>query len=302
MPNTSATNSSNNLSKSYVYSQNLSIAGLEKIAVELREDVIKMLVEAKSGHSAGPLGTADIFSALYFHVLNIDPQNPTDPKRDRFVLSNGHICPILYATLAHKGFFPREELKTLRKINSRLQGHPHNLSLPGIEATSGSLGQGLSQAAGMALAAQLNNETHRIYCMTGDGELDEGQNWEAAMFAGAKNLSNLTWIIDRNNIQIDGHTEQVMALEPLREKLESFNWFVIEIDGHNIEEIINACNMARAVSQHPTVIIAHTIPGKGVEFMQYKFEWHGKPPKPEEAAEALRQLRSLEGQIRSEYE
>lgn len=278
------------------------IQKLEKIAVDLREDVIKMLVEAGSGHSAGALGTADIFAALYFDILNVDPKNPSNPDRDRFVLSNGHICTVLYAALAHRGFFARDLLKTMRKLGSPLQGHPHNLSVPGIETSSGPLGQGLSQAIGMALAAKMDDKSYRVYCMGSDGELQEGQTWEAAMFGGNKNLCNLTWIIDRNNIQIDGYTEDVMPLEPLREKLESFNWYVIEIDGHNIEEIINACNLAKAIEQHPTAIIAHTIPGKGVDFMQYKFEWHGKTPSRTEAEEALKQLRSLEGRIRSDYE
>ena len=284
------------------YCQNVELLDLKKTALKLRKEVIKMLVEAGSGHSAGSLGTADIFTALYFHILNIDPQDPQKPDRDRFVLSNGHICPIFYATLAEKGFFPKSELKTLRRLDTRLQGHPHLGSLPGIENSSGPLGQGLSVAIGMALAAQMNGETHRVYCMTSDGELNEGQTWEAAMFSGSKKINNLTWIIDRNNIQIDGHTEDVMPLEPLREKLESFNWYVIEIDGHNLEEIVNSCNMAKAITQRPTAIIAHTIPGKGVEFMQYQFSWHGKAPNKEEAKLALKQLRSLEGQIGSEYE
>jgi len=278
------------------------IERIEETAYELRQSVVKMLLEAKSGHSAGPLGTADIFAALYWDILNIDPQDPAKPERDRLVLSSGHICPILYATLAHRGFFSREKLKTLRKTGSDLQGHPHLGTLPGIENNGGPLGQGLSQAIGMAIAAKMDNKSYRIYCMGSDGELDEGQTWEAAMFAGNKRVTNLTWIIDRNNIQIDGYTEDVMPLEPLREKLEAFNWYVIEIDGHNIEEVINSCNMAKTISQRPTVIIAHTIPGKGVDFMQYKFEWHGKPPSQEQAEEALKQLRTLEGRIRSEYD
>jgi len=275
---------------------------LEEIAVDLRKSVIEMLRTAGSGHSAGSLGTADIFSALYFHILNIDPKNPEKNDRDRFVLSNGHICPILYSALAHRGFFPKSELRTLRRLDTKLQGHPHNLSSPGIETSSGPLGQGLSQAVGMALAARMDEKKHRIFCMTGDGEMNAGQIWEAAMLAGKERLNNLTWIIDRNNIQIDGYTEDIMPLEPLREKLESFNWYVIEIDGHNIEEIINACNMAKAIIERPTAIIAHTIPGKGVEFMEYKFEWHGKPPNKKQAQEALKQLRTLEGHIESENE
>lgn len=275
---------------------------IQKTAIKLRESVIEMLLEAGSGHSAGPLGMADIFAALYFNVLNIDPKNPTDKNRDRVILSNGHICPILYATLAHRGFFPTSELKTLRKLNSRLQGHPHIQSAPGIENTAGPLGQGISQAIGAALAAKLDNLSYRTYVLGSDGELQEGQTWEAAMWAGAHRLNNLTWVIDRNNIQIDGHTEDILPLEPLRHKLESFNWHVIEIDGHNIEEIISACNMAKSIVERPTAIIAHTIPGKGVDFMEYKFEWHGKPPKKDEAKRALAQLRTLAGRIRSEHE
>ncbi len=278
------------------------IEKLEIIAFDLRESVIEMLLAAGSGHSAGPLGMADIFATLYFHVLNIDPKDPKKSDRDRVILSNGHICPILYATLAHRGFFPVKELKTLRKLGTRLHGHPHNLALPGVENSGGPLGQGLSQAVGMALAAKMNKEKHEIFCLGSDGELQEGQTWEAAMFAGSRRLSNITWIIDRNNIQIDGYTEDIMPVEPLRDKLESFNWHVIEIDGHNLEEIVNACNMAKAIVERPTVIIAHTIPGKGVDFMEYKFEWHGKPPNKDEAHDALHQLRTLEGRIRSEHE
>lgn len=273
---------------------------LELIATRLREDVIQMLLDAKSGHVAGSLGTADIFATLYFHTLNIDPKNPWDENRDRFILSNGHICPIWYATLAARGFFPKNELKTLRKLGSNLQGHPHAKSLAGIENSSGPLGQGLSFAIGCALAANLSGKTYRTYCMTGDGELDEGNIWEGAMFAPKYNLSNLTWIIDRNNIQLDGYTEKIMPLENLRAKLESFNWFVIEIDGHNIEEIVSACNMAKTVTQRPTAIIAYTIPGKGVDFMEKKYQWHGKVPNQQEAAKALHELRSLEKRI--EYE
>ncbi len=279
-----------------------SIHELKEIAVELRQSVVEMLLEAGSGHSAGPLGMADVFAALYFNVLNIDPKNPLDPERDRLVLSSGHICPILYATLAHAGFFPKSKLKTLRKLGSPLQGHPHVGELPGIEATGGPLGQGLSQAIGIALAAPLNNLKYDVYCVGSDAELQEGQTWEAVMFAGSRRIPNLTWIIDRNNIQIEGFTEDVMPLEPIREKLESFNWYVIEIDGHNLEEVVNACNMSKAIVERPTAIIAHTIPGKDVNFMEYKFEWHGKPPQEKEAKAALHQLRTLEGRIESERE
>jgi transketolase len=281
----------------FIHSQNTTIAEIQQIANDLRKTVIEMLLEAGSGHSAGSLGTADIFAALYFHILNIDPNYPEMESRDRFILSNGHIVPIWYATLSARGFFDKKQLWTFVKTGTRLQGHPKYKSIAGIENSSGSLGQGFSQAIGLALAAKMDKQNHRIYVMTGDGELEEGQIWEGAMLAPNKKLNNLTWIIDRNNIQIDGFTDDIMPLENLRDKLESFNWFVIEVNGHNIEEIISACNMAKSVSQRPTAIIAHTIPGKGVEFMQYKFEWHGKPPSKKEALEALRDLRSLDGKI-----
>jgi len=284
------------------YLRNNEITNLELIANELRQDVIQMLLEAESGHSAGSLGTADIFAALYFNKLNIDPKNPKWKDRDRFYLSNGHICPILYASLAKRGYFDRKELWTLRKLNSRLLGHPVNVKLPGLESSSGSLGQGLSQAIGAAIAGKMDNKKFRVYCLTGDGELNEGQIWEAAMFAPNRGLSNLTWIIDRNNIQIDGYTEQIMPLENLRKKLEAFNWNVIGVDGHNIEEILNAFSMAEAVGHKPTAVIAYTIPGKGVEFMEYKFEWHGLPPNKDQAAKALKQLRSFEGKIKYDHD
>lgn len=273
------------------------IEKLYQVANKLRQLVVDMLLEAGTGHTAGSLGTAEIFTALYFHTLNIDPQDPSMKNRDRFVLSNGHIVPIWYATLSHRGFFPERELWTLRKINSKLQGHPVLGTIPGIENTSGSLGQGFSQAIGMALAAKMDKQNYRIYCMTGDGELDEGQVWEAAMFAPNKKLNNITWIIDRNNIQSDGNTEDVMPLENLKEKLESFNWFVIEIDGHNIAEIIGAFNMAKTITQRPTAIIAHTIPGKGVKFMENDFRWHGIAPNSKEAKTALEELKTSEGKI-----
>ncbi|MBN1463422.1 MAG: transketolase [Paludibacteraceae bacterium] len=277
---------------------NKDIFELQLIAMKLRELVIETLLLAESGHSAGSLSAADILTALYFNLLNINPHNPKDPNRDRFVLSNGHICPVFYAALYTKGYITKNQLYSLRKFNSKAQGHPIYGTLPGIENSSGSLGQGLSQAIGMALAAKLDQRLYRVYCLTGDGELQEGQTWEAAMFAPNYNLNNLTWIIDRNNIQIDGYTESVMPLENLRDKLEAFNWYVLEIDGHNIEEIINSCNMAKSITQRPAVIIAHTVPGKDVDFMEYKFEWHGKPPNKKEAKLALKQLRTLEGKIR----
>jgi transketolase len=275
---------------------------LEEMANKIRQAVIEMLVEAGSGHSAGPLGMADIFTALYFHILNHDSKNPEWPDRDRLILSNGHICPVRYAAMAYSGYFPLEELKTLRKINTRLQGHPHRMALPGTETTSGPLGSGLSQAVGMALAAKLDGKKNRIYCIMSDAEQAAGNTWEAVMFAAKHKLNNLTGIIDRNNIQIDGYTENVMPLEPLKEKYEAFNWHVLEIDGHNMEQFVDAVNEAIAIYEKPTLIIAHTIPGKGVSFMERDYLWHGKPPNKEEAAKAIKELRTLQGKIQSEHE
>lgn len=268
----------------------------------IRQDIIKSLENAGSGHSAGPLGLADIFAALYFHILNVDPTNPEWEDRDLFFLSNGHVVPVQYATMAEAGFFDKEELMTLRKLGTRLQGHPEREKLPGIESTSGPLGCGLSQAAGYAYSLQyLDNAKHRfVYVMMGDGELDEGNIWEAAMFAGKYKLSQLIAFIDRNNIQIDGSTESVMPLENLRDKWESFGWHVLEIDGHNIDSIIDAASMGRAITNRPTVIIAHTIPGKGVDFMEYDYKWHGVPPNSDQAKEALEKLRTLDGKITHE--
>jgi transketolase len=275
---------------------------LEEMANRLREDVIRTLVVAGSGHSAGPLGMADVFAAIYFHILHHNPKKPNWPDRDRLILSNGHICPILYAALARSGYFPVEELKTLRQLNSRLQGHPHRKSLPGVETTSGPLGSGLSQAIGMALAARLDHKKYRVYCLTSDGEHQEGNFWEAVMFAGKNKLNNITAIVDRNNIQIDGFTENVMPLEPLKAKYEAFNWHVLEISGHDFRQIISAVAESKAIYEKPTVIIAHTIPGRGVSFMENDFVWHGKPPKPDEAKRALKELRTLDGKIKSEHE
>ena len=275
---------------------------LEKRANEIREKIVESLLEAGSGHLAGPLGMADVFTAFYFHILNHDPKNPDWPERDRLILSNGHICPVRYAAMSYAGYFPIEELKTLRKINSRLQGHPHRSALPGVETTSGPLGSGLGQAAGVALAARLNRKKYRVYCFLSDGEHNAGNLWEAAMFIGKNRLSNLTALIDRNNIQIDGYTEDVMPLEPLKEKYESFGWHVLEIDGHNFEQIIDAVNEAKAIFEKPTVIIAHTIPGKGVSFAERDYLWHGKAPTKDEAKVALKELRTLGGKIQSEHE
>jgi transketolase len=275
---------------------------LQLKANQARELVIETLLEAGSGHSAGPLGMADIFVAFYYHILNHDPKNPEWEDRDRLVLSNGHICPIRYVTMAMRGYFPVEELKTLRKIDSRLQGHPHRTSLPGLETTSGPLGEGLSQGIGIALSGKLNNKSYQTYVVASDGEHQEGNTWEAAMFAGKVRLNNLTLIIDRNNIQIDGFTEDVMPLEPLKEKYLSFGWEVLEVDGNNIREFVDAISKARSIFEKPVCIIAHTIPGKGVSFMERNFTWHGKPPNKQEAENALKELRTLQGRIESEHE
>jgi len=281
---------------------------LEHKANAIRTSIIEMLVEAGSGHTAGPLDMADIFSLLYFHVLKHDPENPDWEERDRLVLSAGHICPVLYATMAHAGYFPLEELMTLRKFKTRLQGHPHRTALPGLETSSGPLGSGLSQAVGMAIAARMDNPytSQFIYCITGDGELQEGQIWEAAMLAGKEQLHNLVLIVDRNGIQIDGYTAEVMPLEPLREKWEAFNWDVQEVDGHNIRQVNDAIGKAQSVYSQPSLIIAHTIASKGVDVFERDFRWHGNPPgkgpedrvpKDKQAAVALEKLRTLGGLI-----
>ena len=272
------------------------------MAATIREDIIRMLVEAKSGHSAGPLDLADIFTALYFRVLKHNPKKPAWPERDRLIMSCGHNAPVVYATLARAGYFPLRELRTLRKFGSRLQGHVERGTLPGIESTAASLAQGSGIAVGMALAGVIEKQKWQVYGILSDGEHQEGSTWEAIMFAGNRRLHNLTFIIDRNNIQIDGMTEQVMPLEPLREKYEAFNWHVLDIDGHNIEQIIDACEQAKAIYEKPVAIIAHTIAGKGVEFMEYDYHWHGIPPDPKQARQALRDLRSLRGQIIGEHE
>ncbi len=286
------------------YLSDTDVRMLEKKANEIRQSIIEMLIEAKSGHTAGPLGMADIFTLLYFEVLKHNPQNPLWEDRDRLVLSNGHICPVLYATLAHAGYFPVEELMTLRKFGSRLQGHPHREALPGLETSSGPLGSGLSQAVGMALAERMDSPytSKYVYCLLGDGELNEGQIWEATMHAGKEQLHNLIAIVDRNGIQIDGYTKDVMPLEPLREKFESFNWDVQEVDGHNMRAVNDAIGKAQAVYSQPSLIIAHTIPAKGVDVFERDFRWHGNPPgfgpedrvpKGEQARVALQKLRTL---------
>jgi transketolase len=282
----------------------LTIPQLEQKANDVRQDIIRMLEEAGSGHSAGPLDLADILTALYFNIMNIRPDEPEWVDRDVFFLSNGHTVPVQYATMAEAGYFDKEELLTLRKFGSRLQGHPERERLPGLENTSGPLGSGLSQAAGYAYSLQyLDENTHRfVYVVMGDGELNEGNIWEAAMFAGKYKLAQLIGFIDRNNIQIDGNTEDIMPLEDLKAKWESFGWHVLEIDGHNMESIIDATSQARAITNRPTVIIAHTIPGKGVDFMEYDYHWHGKAPNDEEAKTALLKLRTLNGKITHEGE
>lgn len=281
--------------------QQMTITQMNQKANQIRQDIIRMLEVAGSGHSAGPLGLADIFSALYFDIMKFDPKNPEWDERDYFFLSNGHVVPVQYAAMAEAGFFDREELLTLRKLGSRLQGHPERTLLPGLENTSGPLGSGLSQAAGVAYTLHyIDKQPHRfVYTVMGDGELNEGNIWEAAMFAGKYKLGQLIGFVDRNNIQIDGNTEDVMPLEDLRGKWESFGWHVQEIDGHNIESIIDAASMARAITHKPSVIIAHTIPGRGVDFMEYDYRWHGAPPNKDQAKEALEKLRTLNGKIKA---
>lgn len=281
------------------------IAEIERKANDIRISIVAMLVVAGSGHTAGPLGMADIFTTLYFHALVHDPKRPDWTDRDRLILSNGHICPVLYATMAHAGYFPVEELKTLRKFGSRLQGHPHREYLPMLETSSGPLGSGLSQAVGMALADRIDNgvtTSKTIYAMLSDGEHDEGNTWEAVLLAGKEKLNNLIAIVDRNNIQIDGYTEDIMPLGDLGEKYRAFGWHVEEIDGHNIREISDAIDRAKAIFDKPSVIVARTIPGKGVKEFEFDYKWHGKAPNKDEAAMALRELRTLGGRVKSEHQ
>jgi transketolase len=275
----------------------LKLTELKNHANEIRKSIISALAAAGSGHTAGPLGMADVFTLLYFHAMKHDPKNPSWKDRDRLVLSNGHICPVLYATMAHAGYFPTTELITLRKFGSRLQGHPHREFLPFVETSSGPLGSGLSQALGMALAERINvgKSSHKyFYCLMGDGELNEGNIWEAVMLAGKEKLGNLIGIVDRNRIQIDGDTEEVMPLDPLGDKWRSFNWNVIEVDGHNFIELNDAINKAKVMHDKPTVIIANTIASKGVKAWEHDYKWHGKPPKKEEAEMALAELSANE--------
>jgi transketolase len=277
------------------------VHALEKQAEAIRETIITMLVAAGSGHTAGPLGMADIFTAFYFHILNHDPKRPDWEERDRLVLSNGHTCPVRYAAMAHAGYLSVEECLTLRKFGSRLQGHPDRLRLPGLETTSGPLGEGLSQAAGIAYAFRMAGKTQHTYCVMSDGEQEEGNTWEAVMFAGKNKLHNLTAVMDRNNIQIDGMTEDVMPLEPIADKYRAFNWHVIEVNGNDISAFVAAVDEAKAVYEKPTLIIAHTIPGKGVPEIEFDYHWHGKPPTAEEGKQFLKEIRTMGGKLPHEY-
>ena len=267
-----------------------SISQLEKKANEIRQDIIKLLLEAGSGHTAGPLGMTDIFTALYFKVLKHNPKNPRWKERDRLILSNGHIAPVRYVSMAHAGYFPKSLLKTFRKINSKLEGHPSVKKLPAVETSSGPLGEGLSQACGFALAARMDKAKYRVWCLTSDGEHQEGMTWEAAMLAAKYRLTNLTQIIDRNNIQIDGVTEDIMPLEPLRKKYEAFGWHVIEMNPHDMEEVVSTLEGVKGIQEKPVCIIANTIPGKGVSFMENDYKWHGVAPDKEQAKAALKEL------------
>ncbi|KKQ34407.1 MAG: hypothetical protein US50_C0050G0015 [Candidatus Nomurabacteria bacterium GW2011_GWB1_37_5] len=288
---------------------NEKIKELELTANKIRQTIIEMLIPAGAGHTAGPLGMADIFTALYFHILKHDPKNPSWAERDRLILSNGHICPVRYAAMYHAGYdITEEELKTFRKIGSRLEGHPNVLRIPALETSSGPLGEGLSEACGFALAAKLDkkDKDYHIWCLTSDGEHEEGMTWEAVMLAAKYKLDNLTVIIDRNYIQIDGDTETIMPLDSLVDKYKSFNWNVLESDGHDFNEIISRMEEAKAAKGRPTVIVARTTPGKGVSFMENDYRWHGVPPgsgpedkvvRSKQAEEALRELRLSEKQI-----
>lgn len=276
---------------------------LEERATAIREDIIDMLVEAGSGHSAGPLGMTDIFTALYFHVMTHDPKRPDWKDRDRLILSNGHICPVRYVAMAHAGYFPMRDLMTLRKLGSALQGHPERTKLPGVENTAGPLGDGSPQAVGLAYAALLDRSPWRVYCVMSDGELEAGITWEAILFAARNRLYNCTFIIDRNNIQIDGNTEDIMPLEPLAAKFEAFGLNVVRCAGNSIRDFVTAVERAHGVTEKPSVILADTIPGYGVEFMEYDFRWHGMPPKAgAESRLAIEQIRTLGGRIQSEHE
>ena len=263
---------------------------LQEIAKKARRNILEEVYSAKSGHPGGALSCTDILTVLYFNQMNVDPENPKMEDRDRLVLSKGHCCAALYAVLAEKGFFPEEELKEFRKLGSRLQGHPDLKKLPGIDMTTGSLGQGLSAACGMAIAGKLNNQSNRVYCIVGDGEIQEGQNWEAAMTASHYKLDNLCLIVDNNNLQIDGKISDVMSPYPIVEKLESFGFAVFKVDGNDIENLLKVFEDAKKIQEKPVAIVANTVKGKGISYMEDKAEWHGKAPKQEEYEQAVSEL------------
>ena len=275
-----------------MYLPDKKVLELKLKARDIRKSIVTMLAEAGSGHTAGPLGMADVFTLFYFHALKHTPKNPAWEDRDRVILSNGHICPVLYASMAHSGYFPIEELLTLRKFGSRLQGHPHREFLPYVETSSGPLGEGLSQAVGMALADKIDKKDEKrfIYCFMGDGELNEGNIWEAMMLAGKHKLGNIISVVDRNYIQIDGDTETVLPLNPLADKWKSFNWQVIEVDGHDFQKLNEAVEKAQEETERPSVILARTTPGKGVKAWENDYRWHGKPPTKAERDMALKEL------------
>lgn len=286
------------------------VLSIEQKAEAIRETILSMLVSAGSGHTAGPLGMADLFAAFYFHILKHEPSNPDWDERDYLILSNGHTVPVRYAAMAHAGYFPVSECDTLRKFGTRLQGHPERTKLPGLETTSGPLGEGLGQAAGMAYALRMDGKRNNVYVVMGDGEQNEGNIWESVMWAGKERLDNLTAVIDRNNIQIDGMTEDVMPLDSLRDKYEAFNWHVLEVNGHDIRAFVTAIDDAKSIYEKPVLVIAHTIPGKGVADIEFDYRWHGNPPgkgpedkvaAKDQAKEFLRQLRTASGRVTGEY-
>ena len=291
-----------NIAKTMEHLHEKELKRLELLANKLRQHVITMVAQAKSGHQGGPLGMADVFAVLYFHTLNHDPKNPAWEERDRLILSNGHICPIRYAAMAEAAYFPVAELMTLRKLGTRLQGHPERTKLPGSETTSGPLGSGLAQAVGLAYAGKMDKKSWRTYCVTGDGEHDEGIMWEAIHFAGKARLDNLVVIVDRNNIQIDGTTEDVMPLEPFSDKYRAFNWHVIECNGNDIADVVRALEESKSLHQKPVVIMAHTVPGKGVSYMENNYLWHSQPFKPGEAEKAMVELKEIEQRLKSEHD
>lgn len=270
------------------------IARLESKALDIRRDILRMIHAAQSGHPGGSLSATDIVTALYFHFMRVDPADQDWPDRDRFILSKGHACPVWYSALAEKGFFEREELLTLRQMNGRLQGHPDRLKTPGVDMTTGSLGQGLSAGVGMALGLRLQGRPARVYVMLGDGELNEGQVWEAVLVAAKYKLDNLLAFVDYNNLQLDGTCDEVMPIEPLVDKWQAFNWAVLETDGNHMRQVVETIQRALAIKGQPTVIIARTVKGKGVSYMENDCDWHGRPPDDEQFAQAMAELDALE--------